>query len=301
MTACHDSCPRALRRAGAVIVGLLALRPASAHGEPADDHGALQASSTRFAEAQRRLDGGDHDGAIALLERGLAQIPEGPGYAPTRARMLLLIVEAHGAGFRVDGDLGRLRRARLLLDRYLGPLDLLDEQGRGEAEEQRSRLIGQISDIEAARRRADAERAAAERAGRAEAARKRARTRRIAGVVTTSLGLAGLGVAGAGIGVGVAANSRIAALTDYYGAGTCSLESAACEDRYHAFQVERRRGNAGNILFAAGASAGGALLVTGVVLLLVARKMDRNERALRLAPAPAVSRAGFGLVLIGRF
>lgn len=290
-----------MRRVASLVVAVSLMAPAPTLAAPGE-HGALQDASTRYAEAQRRLDAGQHDEAVALLEDGLDHVPDGPGYAPTRARMLLLIVEANEAGFVGDGDLERLRRARRLLDRYLGPLDLLDEQGRGEAEERRSRLIEQIAQIEAARRRADGERAATERRERAEQARRQARRLTIAGTVTTSLGLAALAVMGAGLGVGRSADARIDALVDHFaGDGPCEVESAACEDRYQALQDERRRGNGGNVMFIAGAAAGGALLVTGVTLLVVARKQGRDARALQVTPTPTVSRTGVGLALIGRF
>jgi len=284
-----------------LLAAAVLLRSPAAQAAQAQDHGALEGPSARFAEAQARLDAGDHDGAIALLAAGLEQVPEGPGYAPTRTRMLLLIVEANSAGFRVDGELERLRRSTLLLDRYLGPLDLLDEQGRGEAEERRSGLIAQVAEIEAARRRADGERATAERRERAAAARSQARTRRIAGLVTSSLGVAGVAVMATGLGVGSSADARLAALRSEYGDTSCELESAECEGRYQALQSERLRGNAGNIMVVVGASAGGALLATGLTLLLVARKKDRESRALQVAPAPMIGRTGLGLGLVGRF
>lgn len=292
---------RHLARAVALAASLMtALADAPVRAAPGE-HGALQDSSARFAEAQRRLDAGDHDGAVALLEQGLDRVPDGPGYAPTRARMLLLIVAAHEIGFGIDGDLERLRRARRLLDRYLGPLDLLDEQGRGEAEERRSGLIGQIARIEAARRLADSERAAAEQRARAERARKQARSLTIAGAVTTSLGLAGLTVMAAGLAVGSSADARIDALVASYGDTACQPESAECEGRYVDLQAERRRGNAGNIMFITGAATGGALLITGVTLLALARKKTREARALQLSPAPMISQTGLGLALVGRF
>ncbi len=284
-----------------LLAALLLLRSPATQAAPAREHGALEGPSARFAEAQARLDAGDHDGAIALLTAGLEQVPEGPGYAPTRTRLLLLIVEANSAGFRVDGELERLRRSRLLLDRYLGPLDLLDEQGRGEAEERRSGLIAQVAEIEAARRRADGERAAAERRERAATARSQVRTWRIAGITTYSLGVAGVSVMAAGFGVGNTADERLAALGSEYGETSCDLESAECEERYQALQGVRRRGNAGNIMVVVGATAGGALLATGLTLLLVARKKNRESRALQVAPAPMIGRTGLGLGLVGRF
>lgn len=283
--------------AGLLVVSLLAPAPTSA--APAGEHGALQDASTRYAEAQGRLDAGDHDGAIVLLETGLAEVPEGSGYAPTRARMLLRIVEANEAGFAADGELERLRRARRLLDRYLGPLDLLDEQGRGEAEERRSRLITQIVAVEEARQRADDARAADARRERAELARRHARRLTIAGAATLSIGAAALAVMGGGLGLGRSADARIDALAEQYVDDPCVVESAACEERYQAFQDERRRGNSGNLMFVGGAAVGGVLLVSGVTLLLVARKRGREARALQVTPT--LGRAGVGLVLTGRF
>ena len=84
---------------------LLVVAPAPAAADPGDDPQRMNESSERFAAARRHLDAGDHDAAIDALQSGLDAIPSGTGYGPTRARMLLMIVDAHEAGFASDNDL----------------------------------------------------------------------------------------------------------------------------------------------------------------------------------------------------
>ncbi len=284
-----------------VVLMVSPLSPASAE-EPAADLDTMRESSARFAEARRHLDDGDHDGAIKLLDQALAALPEEPGYGPTRTQMLLLIVEAHDLGFAKDGDLERLQVARRLLDRYLGPLDLLDEQGRVDAEERRIRLIDQIARIEVSRRRGDAERAAAERQARAEKTQKQARLLTNVGAAATALGAAGLGVMATGLGLGSRAESAIdKKATEYAELPACAPGSAECQRRLDELSPLRRQGNSGNIMTVVGATVGGALLITGVTLLLVGRQKRRQAKSFELTPSPAVSRSSIGIAFVGRF
>jgi hypothetical protein len=285
-----------------VMAAALTLSPIPGLAAPVDEEGALEDSSVLFAAAQSKLDAGDHDGAVKLLEEGLARIPEGPGYAPTRALMLLKIVEALEGGFAEDRDLERLRRAKRLLDRYLGALDLLDEQGRGGVEERRSVLIGEIGRIEAEQRRADEERGIAARRERAEWARKQARSLTIAGSVTTSVGAAALVLMSVGLGIGRSADANINALAEQYKTTPlCKPDGAECTDRYDAFQDQLRRGNAANVMFVVAAAVGGTLLSSGSALLIVARKKNREARAFQVTSTPTASPSGFGFVVLGRF
>jgi hypothetical protein len=282
------------RRPLALALALvLAARPAAA--APAG----MEAASATLAEAARRLAAGDPDGAIARYEAALAQIPAEPGYAPTRAEVLLTIVEALEAGFARDADLERLRRAKRLLDRYLGPLDLLDEQGRAAAEERRILVINAILTVEETRRAEATARAAAARRERAAAARRQARSFTAAGAALTGLGAAGLALMGAGLGVGRGADARIAALKEAKGDDwDLPCRDAACEDaRRAALDPIVARGEAGNVMVVVGAVTGGALLAAGVALLARARKKQRDARQLELAPAAV----GLGLALAGRF
>lgn len=288
-----------ISRVAALVAALAVAWPSAAARPPAQD---MQTSSMAFADAEAKLAAGDPDGAIALFEAGLGQLPADPGYAPTRARVLLTIVEAHEAAFARDNDLERLQRAKRLLDRYLGPLDLLDEQGRAAAEEQRSGLIGKITAVEATRKAEDAARAASARRDRADKTRKQARVLSLSGIALISAGIAGLALMGAGLGLGRAADRGIDELKAGKLAGgddwdmPCS--DAACQAaREQELAPLLARGNAGNVLVVVGSVTGGALLATGVALLVVGRKKKREARQLELTPAAS----GFGLALRGRF
>lgn len=289
------------RAGGATLVALLlgVARPAAA--SPATG---MEAASVTLAEAERRLAAGDPDAAIARFEAALAQIPADPGYAPARAEVLLTIVAAHEAGFARDGDLGRLRRARGLLDRYLGPLELLDEQGRAAAEERRVLVINAIITVEEKMRAEDVARAATARRERAAVARRQSRAFTTSGAVLTGLGVVGVALMGTGLGLGRGADGKIADLKASKLAegddwSVPCLDEACRESRRGALDPLFARGNAGNQLVIAGAVIGGTTLATGVVLLALGRKKKREARQVELVPT--ASRTGLGLTLLGRF
>jgi len=302
--------PRARARGPArggriLLAALLALGPVApaVASPPAQD---MSAASASFAEAERRLAAGDPDGAVALYEAGLERLPNAPGYEPTRARVLLTIVDAHEAAFADDGELERLRRARRLLDRYLGPLELLDEQGRAAAEDRRVGLINTITTVEARRQAEAAARAAIARRERAQAARRRGRSFTIAGAALTGLGVAGLALLGAGLGLGRATDRRIAELKAGKLAGGDDWSRPCVDDPCSAARRGEldpllARGTAGNTLAIVGAVTGGALLATGVTLLILGRKQQREARQLGLGPTLAPRASGLGLTISGRF
>lgn len=286
-------------RAVALVLALGVARPAGA-GAP----DGMEAASATLAEAERRLAAGDPDGAIVRYEATLAQIPAEPGYAPFRAEVLLTIVEALEAGFARDGDLERLRRAKQLLDSYLGPLELLDEQGRAAAEERRILVINAITTVEEKVRAEEAARAAASRRERAAAARRRGRALTRSGAVLVGGGAVGLALMGAGFGLGRSSDARIADVKATKAAEGDDWDMPCVDDacrtaRRDALAPLLARGNTGNALVIAGAALGGTLLTAGVVLLARGRKHRRDARQFELTPT--ADRTGVGLVLTGRF
>ena len=288
------------------LVTLLALTIAAAPVAAAPPVTDMHAASLTFAEAEQKLGAGDPDAAIALFEQGLGLIPDEPGYAPTRAQVLLTIVDAHESAFAGDGDIERLRRAKRLLDRYLGPLRLLDEQGRAAAEERRVNLINAIHAVEDKLRAEQAARAALDRRARAETARRQGRSFSAAGAALTGLGVAGLAIMGAGLGLGRAADARIDALkADKLASGDdwslpC-IDDACASMRRSELEPLLSRGNTSNVLAIVGAVAGGSLLTTGVTLWVLGRKKKREARSLEITPSPALTPTSLGLTLQGRF
>jgi hypothetical protein len=284
------------------LATILAVTMTTADPPVADMH----AASMTFADAEEKLAAGQPDAAIALFEAGLEQIPDDPGYAPTRAQVLLTIVDAHESAFSSDGDLERLRRAKRLLDRYLGPLQLLDEQGRAAAEERRVRLINAINAVEEKMRAEQAARAAISRRERAAAARRQGRSFGAAGATLTGLGVAGLVLMSVSLGLGRAADGQIAALKQSKLAegddwSMPCLDDACATARRSELDPLLARGRASNVLVVVGAAAGAALLSTGVTLLVLGRKKKREAKSLEITPSPAVTPTSFGLVLQGRF
>lgn len=259
----------------------------------------MEAASVAFAEAERWV-ADDPERAIARFEAGLAAVPPGPGYSPTRARVLLQIVAAHEAAIRRedDGQLAslcrghdRLAQAKALLDHYLGPLELLDEEGRASVE---ARRVGLGAAIAAAERRVLREKAVRDAAG----ARRAARVRTTAGALVLGGGAIALGSMGAAISVGRATDQQL------FG---CPETDETCGGKLMEY---RTRGSAANGAVLGGAVAGGVLLVTGAVLVILgskqrtrARTLERGVRGFELGPAPVSwgGRWGPGIVLQGRF
>ena len=292
------------RRGWALLVAVaVGAAPLAVQAAPV---GGLDATSEALAAAERRLADGDPDGAIALFEAALGRLPAEPGYAPLRAQVLLTIVEAYEAGFARDGDVERLRRARALLDRYLGPLALLDEQGRAAAEDRRVQLLAAIAAVEETLRAEAAARAATARRERVAAARRQGRIFTRNGAALTGLGVAGWVLVGVGLGVGRATDAKLAALRDSRMAAGEDW-SAPCTDeacraaRTEALAPLRARGSASNVLVIVGAVTGGALLVAGATLLGLGRKRAREARLLELSPTAAIGSTGLSLGLRGRF
>lgn len=293
---------QAARLFGLVLVlGLAAPSVARSAASPVED---MEAASVTLTEAQQKLGAGDVDGAITRFEAALEQIPLDPGYAPTRAQVLLTIVEAHETGFARDGDLERLRGAKRLLDRYLGPLELLDEQGRAAAEERRVRLIDVIAAIEEKQRAEAAAREATARRERAAQARRAARTLSAAGALLTGLGGAGLVVMATGLGVGRSTDGQIEQVkADALARGddwsAPCIDDACREARREQLDPLLARGSASNVMVIAGAVTGAVLVSTGAALLAIGRRKRNEAKALELTPT--ASTTGFGLVLQGRF
>lgn len=297
---------RPARPLSAALAALLAAEPARAEPPQAAADEDMDRSSAAFARAEQKLADGDPDGAIALFEAGLETMPTDPGYAPARAQILLTIVDAHEAAFTRDGELERLRRAKRLLDRYLGPLELLDEQGRAAAEARRVRLIDVITAFEDKARAEAAARAAAERRARAERARRLGRTFSISGVGLTGAGVVGVALLGAGLGLGRAADRKIDELkAERLAAGEDWSYPCTDDECRQARRAELdplvRQGAAGNVLAIVGGVTGGLLLAAGVTLVVLGFKKKREARQIELTPVPTAGRGGLGLTLVGRF
>ncbi len=315
-----------------LAVGALfaALLPGPAHAVPCPgrEDGEIARVSCLQKEAQQK---GSSEEKIEILTAALQEIPGSPGFDPLRARVLLSIVEAYNVGIKSDRPgLEKLKAARDLLNDYLGSLELLDEEGRAEVETKRKELFEKIDRLEkrlkkkeddekekklkaksaaeaaeTARKQKIAAEDAIKAAEEAEQARRRAdeaeaerRTLRNVGAATTAAGLAGFVVMGAGMGIGRAAELRLAE-----GPAYCPAIDDVCAQQKPYWEQQIEKGDRGNAMVIAGAAAGGVLLTVGLSLLLVAHKKKSRSAASasKLTPAPMVARDHVGLALIGRF
>jgi hypothetical protein len=259
----------------------------------ADADADMTAASAEHAAADALL-AADPERAIQRYEAALRRTPRGPGYAPARARTLLALVDAHiAANARDDGpDLAslcraraRLLRAQALLDRYLGPLALLDEEARRGAEDRR---IGLLAALHAQDGRILREKAARD----AAAARRRGRRLTLSGAALVSGGAVGLALMAGGVVTGRAADDQLPR-------EPCPDGDPLCREDLELISAFGARSN---VIVLSGAVIGGSLVLGGVTLLLLGRGDRRradaiDEESRRLW----VELRGPGLALRGRF
>lgn len=277
----------------------------------------------------------DADLAIAKWEEAVRVLPDERPYARSRGALALRLVTAHDLRFGQCGELSDLRRQRSLLLGYqarLGemyPADVAARQLRhdraqvriDEIDDELQRIEGDHGTVEDqldrslrgeyeeragdrwrpdptdmgwharpddprlhARQAADGEDAPEELVteGDDEPTKKAGTGLLVTGGVLTGLGLGGIGVGVAGM--------LIARRADVF-------DPKQAPD---ARREQMTRGENANVMAVTGLAAGGALAVTGVVLLAVGAKRRRTSTP-RTAFAPAVSPGFTGITAVTRF
>jgi hypothetical protein len=271
--------------------------------------GELATIQQLYDEGRALYDTADYDGAIQKWTKAYTMVGDGPDTAEIRATLLYNLASAHEAAFDIDADLTHLTKAKVLLERFD---ESIDRHYEGEAAtSERERVKARIDSVDeklvAARGEAGPEHETepepepeptteAEPEPTTEAEPKpvpvkddtphEGRPLIISGAV-----LMGLGLGGVGLGAGAMASAEAANTFDD---SALDITDDALDER-HA-QIDR--GRLMNTLTYVGFAAGGALLVTGAVLVAVGAKR-RTDRRAALLPGVGPNRAG--LVLQGRF
>ena len=253
---------------------------------PEDDPALAQAEAL-YREGQGKFETADYDAAIELWTEAYTGVPKEPAYMRIRVLLLYNLATAQERAYEVDQDPRHLRQAQILLSNFERSLDAVydrdDPAQAAEAEKERRRVTERLQEIEAriaaAEETSSAQPARADQRGHAPGS---ARPLIVSGGVLAGLGVAGLGLMAGGLVMGTRAND------------ISGLDPTDTDGRRAQFD----RGRLGNTLAIAGGVAGGALLVTGAVLLGVG--LHRRARGREGAHAAVVPTLG-GLAVAGRF
>lgn len=273
--------------------------PAANAGDPLADAQQL------YDRGRAKFETADYRAAIELWTEAYTNVPDGPEGNQVKVLLIYNLATAREKAFDVSRDPAELRQAQILLRNFEQSIDALYGEGE-EADTERAKVHARIEALD--QRLAEHEAAQAEgtpdegtdepdepvepvpaptpppteEIGEDEPASGR-RGLVIGGAVTAGLGVAGLGVMAAGLAMGAGANDI----------------SGLMPEDVDGRRAQFDRGRTGNTLAVAGGVAGGALLITGAVLLGLG--MRRGARAHAVAVVPAVAPGHGALVLRAQF
>jgi hypothetical protein len=239
----------------------------------------LEEAERLFTQGVAKYETFDYLGAIELWTQAYALVPRTAETTSVRTDLVYNLSQAHVKQFGEGDDPVHLTRAQRLLERYIEDYeaqhpDRSDDGELADAQRRVDEVRTMLAEYEA-------------RTGDASEPRGGGPLLGI-GIGLAAAGGVGLGVMGAGMGLGARAQRDVLA------ADTLELEA----ERISAIQ----RGNTANTLAIVGGVAGGALLVSGAVLIGIAAKRKRGEAEPRVTRVSgwATPKAG-GVVWAGRF
>jgi tetratricopeptide (TPR) repeat protein len=278
------------------VAGLGLQTPAHARrAEPAEEAAPAQSDALAEAEAlykkgRTSFETANYLEAIDLWTEAYGIVDDVPENAAIKAALIYNIAAAQEKAYDIDADIRHLRQAAVLMERYATNVPVLygdGPEGTGELEKVQARLAevrSRIAEAEAAQPEPEADPepdpgAEPDPEPQPEPDPK-AKPFIIAGAVTAGLGVAGLGLMAGGLAMGSSAND-----VD---------PDQSIDDRRSQFD----RGRTGNTLAYVGGIAGGALLVTGAVLIGLGLKKRSGGT---MAVTPWGGRGSAGLSLGGRF
>ncbi len=259
--------------------------PAPVTAEPTED--------PALAEAKRLYDEGladyetfEYEGAIEKWTLAFGKLGATADTAEMRNAIVYNIARAREKAYEQSGDIGHLRKAKALLERYVAEETATDAHEPDDVATARARveeLGARIAELERAAKPAPAP------ATTPADDRDQPRPGRgfvIAGSVLTAVGV-GLVVGGvtAGAVLGKQADRDVA---EFDTVGEEDERTDTIDD-----------GQKANLLLITSAAAGGALAITGVALLAVG--LAKRRKAARTAVVPALSPSLVGLSVRGRF
>ena len=287
-----------LLRSTALCCAAAVALPSVAVAQPSEDSavaGDAQPQSLADAEAlykkgRTSFETANYLEAIELWTEAYGLVDDAPENAAIKAALIYNIAAAQEKAYGIDTDITHLRQAAVLMETYARSVPSLygdGPEGTAELEKVEARLAElrtRIEEAEAAMPEPEdplPEDPAPEPQPQPEPTPDpKAKPLIIAGAVVAGLGLAGVGVMAGGLAMGSAANDL--------------EDDQSIEDRRSQFD----RGRTGNTLAYVGGIAGGALLVTGAVLMGIGFK---KRSAGTMAFTPYGGRGTAGVQLSGRF
>lgn len=256
---------------------------ASTESAPADSDDVQQARAL-YEKGKAQFETYDYEGAIEAWTEAYASLDEGPRTREIRNTLVYNIALAREEAHAIDGDVGHLRRAKALLEKYLSEYERLYADGsQTDAEVQKVR--SRIEDIE--RRIAEASEDESPPSGLTvapEPGSVNANAKQINRLLKTDPDLApryksGRGMRGAGIAMIVVG-----------GLGSMAL---------FGLRDERTR-----LAAAVTGSVGLGVLAGGIALTVIGTKKKKSavdDAYRRVGVTPTASRHGAGVVFVGRF
>jgi hypothetical protein len=256
-------------------------------------------SSERLERARSLYDRGrgkfetfDYIGAIELWTQAYSELPEEEEFASIRAKLMFNIAAARLSAFEIDDNIAHLRQAKRLMDLYVESIGDATDDEAADAREWQEKIAVRLADAEAARKKAQPP-AAKPPAPAAKppdaAALRRARALTISGAVTLSVGAALVGAMGGMLAWGARLESRGKGRADDPGTTADDLGSVV------------KRGKTANVLSIAMGAGGGALLGTGVGLLVAGLVATKKHGGRDRAVVPVVGPGVVGVSAAWRF
>lgn len=275
---------------GAPVTTMAAPAPEGETAEVAANPEPLAEAQKLYERGRAKFETADYQAAVELWTEAYAQVPDNSDGAQIRVLLIFNIATARERAFDVTQDPAELRQAKILLGNFEKSIPAIYGEG-AEADAERARVQEKVAALD--------ERLAAYEASQEpdpvvvtpppepdpdpEPVEDNSRGLIIGGAVAAGIGVIGLGVMGAGLSIGASAND----ITD--------LEETDVQGRRDQFD----RGRTGNRLALVGGIGGGALLVTGAVLLALGLKRKKAGGAVSLVPT--ANRNSAALMLRGRF
>ena len=257
--------------------------------EPAPDP-SLAEAETLYKRGRTSFETANYLEAIELWTQAYGLVDDAPENAAIKAALIYNIAAAQEKAYDIDTDITHLRQAQVLLETYARSVPTLYGDGP-ESQAEQEKVQARLDELEARIDEAEASIPPTEPTdptGPTEPTGPtpppqtddRAKPLIIAGAVTAGLGVAGLGLMAGGMAMGSGANDV--------------PDGQSIDDRRSQFD----RGRTGNTLAYVGGAVGGALLVTGAVLLGIGLK---KRSASQLSAAPWGGRGTAGVQVHARF